>query len=56
VPLERADFIKFTQELVDAGGATYKAAQSKNRDVVVLTLDRLSNACDSCHGVYRDKH
>jgi hypothetical protein len=56
VPLERVDFIKFTQELVEAGRASYKAAQSKNQDVVTVSLDRLSNACDSCHEVYRDKH
>jgi len=56
VPLERADFVKFTKELVDAGAASYKAAQSKNQDVVTLSLDRLSEACDSCHAVYRDKH
>ena len=41
---------------MDAGAASYKAAQSKNQDVVTLSLDRLSNACDSCHEVYRDKH
>jgi hypothetical protein len=56
VPLDRADWVKFTKELVDAGAASYKAAQSKNQDVVTLSLDRLSNACDSCHEVYRDKH
>ena len=56
VPLERADWVKFTKELVDAGAASYKAAQSKNQDVVTLSLDRLSAACDSCHEVYRDKH
>lgn len=56
VPVDRADFVKFTKELLDAGAATYKAAQSKNQDVVTVSLDRLSNACDSCHEVYRDKH
>lgn len=56
VPLEHADWIKFTQELVDAANASYKAAQTKNQDVVTVSLDRLSNACDRCHEVYRDKH
>jgi len=56
VPLERADWIKFTKELVDAGAASYKAAQTKNQDVVTVSLDRRSAACDSCHEVYRDKH
>jgi hypothetical protein len=56
VPLARPDWIKFTQELVDAANATYKAAQTKSQDVVTVSLDRLSNACDSCHEVYRDKH
>jgi len=56
VPLEHADWVKFTQELVDAANASYKAAQTKNQDVVTVSLDRLSNACDRCHEVYRDKH
>ncbi|MEO8049726.1 MAG: hypothetical protein ABI833_04855 [Acidobacteriota bacterium] len=53
VPVERADWNKFTQELVDADAACCQAAQSKNRDVVV-SLDRLSATCDSSHKVYRD--
>jgi len=56
VPVEHADWIKFTQELVEAGRASYQAAQSKDQDVVTKSLDRLSAACDSCHTVYRDKH
>ena len=54
VPVERADWIKFSQELADAGQASYKAAHSKNQEAVSMSTDRLSEACDSCHGVYRD--
>ena len=56
VPQDRPGCAKFTQELVDAANDTYKASQSKSQDVMTVSLDRLSNACDSCHEVYRDKH
>jgi len=55
VPVTRPDWIKFSQELADAAKATYKAAQSKSQDAVNMSTDRLTDACDSCHMVYRDK-
>jgi cytochrome c556 len=54
VPVQRADWIKFSQALVPAGQACYKAAQSKNQDAVSNCTDQLSEACDNCHKVYRD--
>lgn len=55
VPVQRADWIKYSQGLVAAGQACYKAAQSKSQDAVSNCTDRLSEACDNCHKVYRDK-
>jgi hypothetical protein len=55
VPVQKADWVKFTQALVDACKATLKAAQSKNADAVGNSTDALSGACDNCHMVYRDK-
>lgn len=54
VPVQRADWIKYSQALVLAGQACYKAAQSKNQDAVSNCTDQLSEACDNCHKVYRD--
>jgi cytochrome c556 len=55
VPVERPDWIKFSKELADAGEASYQAARTKNPEAVNRSTDRLSEACDSCHSVYRDR-
>ena len=55
VPVARPDWVKFSQELADAAQASYKAARAKNQEAVNMSTDRLSEACDSCHGVYRDR-
>jgi hypothetical protein len=55
VPLARADWPKFVQELRDAGMAAYKAGQSKNMDNVLDAAEKVSNACSNCHEAYREK-
>ncbi len=54
VPVERADWKQYTEELVEAGQAAYRASQSRSVDAVVEVADQLNNACDNCHTVYRD--
>jgi hypothetical protein len=55
VPVQAADYIKFAQALVPAGRDCLKAAQKKSRDMVGDCTDSLSQACDNCHNLYRDK-
>ena len=55
VPVERADWVKFTTELVEAGRAAYKASQSRNQEAVSEVSNQLADACLHCHEVYRDK-
>ena len=55
VPLRNADWPKLVQNLRDAGMTVYKAAQSKNQDNIVAAAGDLTEACDSCHGKYREK-
>jgi mono/diheme cytochrome c family protein len=55
VPIERADWQKWTAELVDAGRAAYRASQSRNQEAVIAATDQLATACLNCHEVYRDK-
>lgn len=55
VPVQRADWVKYTQRLRDAGRAAYKAAQSKNTDAMVDVAGTVSDACAACHDVYREK-
>lgn len=54
VPVENEDFKKFTQGLVDAGMAAYKAAQSKNLEAMNEVSGTVADACAQCHEVYRD--
>ena len=55
VPLQRADWAKFTQGMRDAGRAAYLAAQSKNREQAIEVTNQIADACANCHEVYRDK-
>jgi mono/diheme cytochrome c family protein len=55
VPVGRADWIKYTVELADAGRLAYKASQSRDRDAVIEATSAVADACLNCHEVYRDK-
>jgi hypothetical protein len=55
VPVANADWIKFVQELRDAGMTAYQAAQTKNQDKMIDAAGVLTNACQHCHLKYREK-
>ena len=55
VPVERADWVRYTAELADAGRAAYRASQSRNREAVIELTNRIADACLQCHEAYRDK-
>ena len=55
VPVQDADWVKFTIELADAGRAAYKASQTRKQDVVSEVTEQIADACLHCHQVYRDK-
>ena len=55
VPVQRADWNKFSQGLMSAGQACYKAAQSRKAEAVGNCTDQLSDSCSNCHDVYRDR-
>jgi mono/diheme cytochrome c family protein len=55
VPLSDPDWIKFTNELLDAGKASYKASQSRNQEAVSKSTDQLNASCNNCHRVYRGR-
>jgi cytochrome c553 len=54
VPVEREDWKKYSQDLVRAGEAAYKAAKTRNMDAVVEVSETIAGACAACHDVYRD--
>ena len=55
VPVEKDDWKKFTQNLIDVGKAAYKASQSRSQEAVSDVSNDLADACLQCHERYRDK-
>jgi cytochrome c556 len=55
VPVQATDYMQFAQALVTAGWKCLKATQAKSLDAIGNCTDLLSDACDNCHKVYRDK-
>jgi mono/diheme cytochrome c family protein len=55
VPVDRPDWIKFTEGLAEAGRAAYRASQTRNQEAVSDATNQLADACFQCHSVYRDK-
>ncbi len=55
VPVDRADWIDFTNQMAEAGRVAYKASQSRNRDAVIEATSVIADACLNCHDRYRDK-
>lgn len=53
-PVDREDWKRYSQGLIEAGEAAYRAAQSKDLDAIVEVTDKITDACSSCHDVYRD--
>ena len=54
VPIQNADYQKFTQELITLSREIYKTVQTRNQDAVAALSERLNDACANCHKVYRD--
>jgi hypothetical protein len=53
VPVNDPEWIKFTQELAEAGKTAYKAAQTRSQEAVSDATNAISDACQHCHQVYR---
>lgn len=54
VPIDRADYQKFTQDLIDVARDFYKLSQTRKQDAIVDSIERLNDTCANCHKVYRD--
>lgn len=55
VPVGRADWIKFSVDMMKAAQKSYEAAKTKNQEAVSDSTNDLSDACQACHRVYRDR-
>jgi mono/diheme cytochrome c family protein len=52
-PVDRADWKKYTAELMEVGKVAQRAAQMQNREAFDEISEKLADACAACHGVYR---
>src|SRR5215469_6165327 len=50
-PVDRPDWIKFTQDLAEVGRAAYRASQTRNQETVSDVTNQLADACFACHRV-----
>jgi cytochrome c2 len=55
VPVSDPEWLKFTNELAEAGRAAYKASQSRNQEAVSDVSNQVADSCLNCHQAYRDK-
>jgi hypothetical protein len=55
VPVERADWIKYTKEMLDVARKSYAAAKARNQEAVSDLTGDMSDACLACHRVFRDR-
>jgi hypothetical protein len=55
VPLDDPEFQQGLTNLRQVSLETLKAAQAKNVDQMLDIADKLTQACASCHDIYRDK-
>jgi S-disulfanyl-L-cysteine oxidoreductase SoxD len=55
VPVTDPDWIKFTNELAEAGRTAYKASQTRDQEKVSDVSNVIADSCLHCHQVYRDR-
>jgi hypothetical protein len=55
VPVDRADWKKYVDDLVEVGKLARRTAQARNFEGFVDVSEKLNDACANCHKVYRDK-
>jgi cytochrome c553 len=55
VPVDDPDWIKFTQEMAEAGRAAYRASQTRDQEKVSDITGDVADSCQHCHTVFRDK-
>ncbi|MBI3047402.1 MAG: c-type cytochrome [Acidobacteria bacterium] len=54
VPVNRADYQQFAQDLVNLAKDLYRASQARNQEKFAAMAEQLNDACANCHKVYRD--
>jgi hypothetical protein len=53
VPVDKADWIQFTDGMLQAAKKTLEASTKKNMDAVSDSTNDLNDSCQNCHRIYR---
>jgi cytochrome c556 len=51
--VDRGDWIKMSQAMIDAGVTTLKAVEAKDKDGVLNAGEAVNTSCDTCHRRYQ---
>jgi len=54
-PVNDSDWIKFTNELAEAGKAAFKASQTRTQETISESTNQLNESCMHCHGMFRGR-
>ena len=54
-PVDRADWKQYVAALVDVGKLAYRTSRARDFEAFGGVSEKLNEACDNCHKVYRDK-
>lgn len=53
MPVDASDWVRFVEQVREAGKISYAAAKTKNIDKMFEASDVLNTACSNCHNRYR---
>ena len=51
--VDRGDWMKMSQAMIDAGVIALKAVESRNTEAVLASGDAVNTSCDTCHERYQ---
>jgi hypothetical protein len=51
--VDKGDWARFSQELIEAGKETLKATQAKSAEQVLSSGEKVNMSCDDCHRKYQ---
>ena len=55
-PVAEADWIKYVEQMAEAGRVAFRAARARNRDAAIESTNDITDSCAACHRAYRDKY
>jgi len=51
--VDKADWVKYSTDLIEAGKAALKATQAKSAEQILTSGEKVNESCDNCHRKYQ---